>query len=86
MALFLGYNFPFIVWTLISTWYAIFSVHVAYTCPIQIIFSNCPGCGLTRSYAQLLQGKTPDNWWFWAVLFGFAINFVYSLKKITVKK
>ena len=40
---------------------------------------RCPGCGLTRSYADLLSGRSPRSWWIVPVLVGFVLNAGWSL-------
>ncbi|MBN1521944.1 MAG: DUF2752 domain-containing protein, partial [Candidatus Aureabacteria bacterium] len=78
----IGYNFPFILWTIAALIKAESSISIAmWSCPVERFLGFCPGCGLTREYTKFLKGQGIESLWFAALLFFFVANFFYSLFK-----
>jgi hypothetical protein len=70
----LGYNLPFLLWTLYAATGAVISGVSLWLCPIHPIAGWCPGCGLTRQYIQLLRGDSLPTLWGGLVLATFVLN------------
>ena len=76
----IGYNLPWLLWTVWALFAFCFESSV-WRCQVKALLGWCPGCGLTRSYAQLIAGRVPDHPLLPIVLLGFVFNFAYSVYK-----
>ncbi|MEX0702952.1 MAG: hypothetical protein WD069_12730 [Planctomycetales bacterium] len=81
VAILLGYNLPWLLWTLAALAIAAGSGGVPGPCLTARWLGWCPGCGLTREYAQFLRGEGLPGAWAGAILAGFVLNAAVSLWK-----
>ena len=78
----LGYNLPFLLWTMGAVLLAVTGSAPHFPCPLQSLLHFCPACGLTREYAAFMKGSTASP--YFLVVFGlFILNTAWSLVKIS---
>ena len=77
----LGYNLPFLLWSLSALQQAWTTVRLELPCPAHSLLGWCPACGLTRDYAALLRSEAPQPGMLYVVLAAFVLNSCWSLVK-----
>ena len=78
-AILLGYNAPFVLWTVAAVVRAWTGSGGWWPCPVAALLGWCPSCGLTGAYAALLSGRGVASAWFAVVFGGFVANAAWSV-------
>mgnify|MGYP000120121134 CR=1 FL=1 len=81
LAIGVGWNLPWALFTGYALIVLALGDHAGWGCPIDRLIGRCPGCDLTRAYADVLSGHRPGNWLIVPVLIGFGINAGWSLAR-----
>lgn len=83
LAILCGYNLPILLWTAYALFVAAASSQSGWSCPVRSLTGWCPGCGLTRGYAQFLVTGRLYDWWLGVILTVFFANGIVSVIKVT---
>ena len=75
----IGYNLPWLLWTGFALLRPELGMLARWECPVRALIGWCPGCGLTRGYAEFLRGEGLSSPWLAVVLAGFVANAIWSI-------
>lgn len=81
IAVLVGYNLPFLLWTIAAVVAAEAGETPWLPCMIRSALGWCPSCGLTRQYAHLLRAGDCPSCWLGILLAGFVANGLWSAVK-----
>ena len=77
----LGYNLPWILWTVYALVQPELGALGRWPCPIRTAIGWCFGCGLTSAYGRFLRGEGLPDWRLGIVLAAFAVNAIWSVAR-----